>query len=343
MLWALALVTPDALARDRLEQFQEIVGRASGSTVERLAPALYALVDEEILENMTSGGVFASEAFIQERLDGFSGTWGGAHFRVRRLPGPTPSGPARGETTIALYSMEGLEGSGSVRVFGSGGDGAVLLRSLTHEGTPEVHEWPPAAGGSLQFAVSWVGGALGRGGRMLRVEVWRRRAAGISRVWSTAVDAPDGLVASDVRITRGEIALRYEARYPGWKPGCEGQTEHEDLYRVGPSGDGVRLVRRRVVNGWHRELWQTVTRFFDALDRRDSRVLAELVPDASVRARIPRALVPEPACEGRPQESPATAIIAATEEGERRRTPWSLWWRQIPGGWRLSGAAPVLE
>ncbi|MDP2627757.1 MAG: hypothetical protein Q8Q58_12735, partial [Candidatus Rokubacteria bacterium] len=90
MLWALALVTP-ADARDRLEHFQEILGRASGSTVERLAPALYALVDEEIIENMTSGGVFASEAFIQERLDGFSGVWGGAHFGVRRLPGPTRS------------------------------------------------------------------------------------------------------------------------------------------------------------------------------------------------------------------------------------------------------------
>ena len=105
----------------------------------------------------------------------------------------------------------------------------------------------------------------------------------------------------------------------------------------------MRLVRRRVVSGWHRELWRTVTRFFDALDRRDTGVLAALVPDASVRARIPRALVPEPACEIRPRESPQTAIVAATEAGERRLTPWSLWWREIPGGWRLSRATPVLE
>jgi len=40
-------------------------------------------------------------------------------------------------------------------------------------------------------------------------------------------------------------------------------------------------------------------------------------------------------------------VVAATEEraaGARApRSPWSLWWSRDPRGWRLAGAAPVLQ
>ena len=237
---------------------------------------------------------------------------------MRRLPRAGSAGSAHGETTVGLYAMEGLAGGGSARVFSSGGGSAGLLASLAHEGTPQLHEWPPAGDGAPQLALSWLGGGEGGSGRRFRVEVWRRDARALSRVWSTAEAVGAELVASEVRIARGEVRLRYEARYPGWKPGCEGQTEHEDVYRAGPMAPGVHLARRRVVNGWHRELQEAVTRF-------------------------PLGLVPEPACEVRPPESPEAVVVAATDERPPRRAPWSLWWRRHGRGWRLTGAAPVLQ
>ncbi len=330
-------------ARDRLERLQGLVRQVGEAAPEALAAELAALVDEEILENLRTGGVFASEAFIQERLDALTGAWGGARFGVRRLPRAGSASSAQVETTVGLYAMEGLAGGGSVRVFSSGGGSAGLLASLTHEGTPQLHEWPPAGDGAPQLALSWLGGGEGGGGRRFRVEVWRRDARALSRVWSIAEAVGAGLVASEVRIARGEVRLRYEARYPGWKPGCEGQTEHEDVYRAGPMAPGVHLARRRVVNGWHRELQEAVTRFFDALARQDRRVLAELVPESPLRARLPLGLVPEPACEVRPPESPEAVVVAATDERPPRRAPWSLWWRRHGRGWRLTGAAPVLQ
>lgn len=329
-------------ARDRLDRLQELVRQAREAAPEALAAELAALVDEEILENLRSGGLFASEAFIQERLDTLTGAWGGARFAVLRLPRGGPAGVARGETTVGLYALEGVGGTGSVRVFSSGAGAAALLGSVTHEGTPQLHEWPPAADGAPQLALSWLGRGEG-GGRRLRVEIWRRDGSALSRVWSTEEAVGAGLVASEARIARGEVRLRYAARYAGWKPGCEGQTEHEDLYRAGAMARGVALARRRVVNGWHRELQGAVARFFDALERHDRRALAQLVPEPPLRARIPQGLVAEPACEMRPPESPEAVVVAATEEGPSRRTPWSLWWRRHGRSWRLTAAAPVLQ
>ncbi len=87
-----------------------------------------------------------------------------------------------------------------------------------------------------------------------------------------------------------EIRVRYEPDYPGHAPGCEGQTEAEDVFRSSP--ENGTLVRRtsRQLNGWHRELRATVAQLFDALAARDEASLAKLVPDVHVRRRLPSTL-----------------------------------------------------
>jgi hypothetical protein len=188
------------------------------------------------------------------------------------------------------------------------------------------------------------------------VDVWRAGAVGIARVWSTELAFPDGLRAADWRLGVGELILRYDLRYPGWKPGCDGQAEQEEVFRQG--ADAVASIRRQTLNAWHRDLSREVTRFFAAMESGDRRALAELVPDAALRARLPGALVAEPVCDmageaTKPAASagsstvPSTVVVAATEErpdhGSASRSPWSLWWSRQPRGWRLAGAAPVLQ
>ena len=84
-----------------------------------------------------------------------------------------------------------------------------------------------------------------------------------------------------------------------------------------------------------------------AVESGDRRALAELAADPALRARLPQALVPEPACDAANAESPGTVVVAATEErgagAPAPRSPWSLWWSRDPRGWRLAGAAPVLQ
>src|SRR5262249_39797790 len=80
-----------------------------------------------------------------------------------------------------------------------------------------------------------------------------------------------------------------------------------------------------------------------ALAAGDRRTLAELVPDAALRARLPRGLTPEPACDSQNPDTPSVAIVAAgvaTPSGGH--APWSLWWGRTPSGWRLTRAAPAL-
>ena len=106
---------------------------------------------------------------------------------------------------------------------------------------------------------------------------------------------------------------------------------------------GLTLVHRRVVNGWHRELQSAVTRLYSALGTDDRHVVAELVPDPSLRARLPRELRAEPVCDARDPARPGTVIVAATREHDQQREPWSLTWRGGARGWRLAAAAPVLQ
>ena len=101
---------------------------------------------------------------------------------------------------------------------------------------------------------------------------------------------------TDWRTQAGELVVRYEPRYPGWKPGCAEQFEHEDHYRLASAG-GLALSRRQVANGWHRELGVAADRLFRALAEEDARTLGLLVPAPALRARLPKGLGPEPVCE----------------------------------------------
>ena len=351
LLAALALggggVPGAALAQggDRLETFRALAAAVGGAPGAAAVGALYTLVDEEILDNLQSGGLFASPEFVGERLEAFNAAWGGARFRVLRLG--RENGPRA--LTVALYGLSGTDGPGSVRIFTGRGPDATLARTITHEGAPEAYPWPDTRAGAPQLALSWSGAPDGVGRSPLRLEIWRLGASGLTRAWSTAETYADGdgLRAVAYHVGAGEILLRYELRYPGWKPGCDGQTEQEELLRHVAATDGIAIVRRQTHNGWHRDFARAVARFFAAVESGDRRALAELVPDPALRARLPQALVAEPACDAANAESPGTVVVAATEEraagAGSPRSPWSLWWSRDLRGWRLAAAAPVLQ
>src|SRR5262245_9817716 len=88
-------VTGSAGAADRLDRFREVVETRAAALegadpdgLEALRRELWSVVDEEIAENLGSGGPFASAPFLQERLEAFAAAWGGASFRLRPLGGP---------------------------------------------------------------------------------------------------------------------------------------------------------------------------------------------------------------------------------------------------------------
>lgn len=343
---ALACATGIGEPADRLERFRQLAGSRLGPQAltgaevsDEVIAEIYALVDGEIVESIQSGGPFASRGFLQDRLDAFNQAWGGAAFQLFR----PRRGSERGSLAVGAFVLSSGGHGNSVRVYSRRDGARALVRTVLHQGVPEIHDWPSTKGGTPQFAVSWLGAPSGRGSRALRLQVWRQRGDDVTLLWSTAKLYPDGLWASDFAVREGSMFVRHELRYPGWKPGCDGQTEQEDVYRYVPSTEGLRLARRRVFNGWHRELQRTVGRFFKALEDGQRRTLAELVPDPSLRSRLPARLVAEPACELQNPETPGTVVVAATEERASGRAPWSLWWSRTPRGWRLAGAAPVLQ
>jgi hypothetical protein len=253
-------------------------------------------------------------------------------------------GGGRAPLTLGVYGLSGFEGSGSLRVYTGTGPGAALAASSTQDGLLEVQPWPVGPDGVARALALWSGPAAAHGARVLRAELWEERApARVRRAWSTAAEWPDGLPVSDWRARPGGLVVRYEPPYPGWKPGCPGQLEHEDHYRLAADG-ALALARRQVHNAWHRELGAATERFFRALAADDRRALGLLVPASGLRARLPRGLVAEPVCEQAGPEGPRGAVtVAATEVREGRRVPWALAWTRAPAGWRLQAAAPVLE
>src|SRR5262245_58189821 len=210
-------------AEDRLTRFSELGRLLSGSN-EAEGPVdsdaalaeLFALADAEIVENLRAGEPYASAPFIQERLDAFMAAWGGARLRIHRLGRTGEATPL----TIGVFAVPASAAPGSVRVYGSRVGGEVtLLVASTHDGVPELHAWPPARDGASQFMVTWLGAASGLGGRPLVVELWRRsRREGAERIWNSATVFADGLSALGLGVRNGAMAIRYEARYPGWKP-----------------------------------------------------------------------------------------------------------------------------
>ncbi len=317
---------------DRLERFRELVSsRLALGDLDADNPLdayrdIYALLDDEIVESLASGGVFASSEFLQDRLDGFGDTWGGAQFRLTRL----------GRLVVGAFRLTEAGGGNSVRVYGPLRDEAALLATLYRDGRPSVT--PLAAGGEPQFLATWEGTPSGRGTRPLRIDLVRAHADGVRVTWSTATLFPEGLHARAWAVRAGELRLRYELHYPGWTPGCEGQTEQEDVYRLAPAPGTLTRVSRQQYNAWHRELHAAVTRLFTALAEGDEPALTAVVPDPALRARLP-ALVPEPACDAA-DGMRETVSIAAT--GADRR-PWTLTFRRTGIRWRLASASPVLE
>src|SRR5258707_683384 len=173
-----------------------------------------------------------------------------------------------------------------------------------------------AAGGEPQFLAAWEGAPSGRGTRPLRVDLVRAHADDVRVTWSTATLFPDGLHARAWAVRPGEIRLRYELRYPGWTPGCDGQTEQEDVYRLAPAQSTLTRVSRQQHNAWHRDLHAAVARLFAALAEGDEPSLATVVPDAALRARLP-ALGPEPACDAA-DGGRETVSAAAASRGRGR-------------------------
>ena len=91
---------------DRLDRFRELAASrlALGQILEADAPdeayrEIYAVLDDEIVESLASGGPYASLAFLQDRLDSFADAWrerdhgrgdlngGMAVFRPCKFPG----------------------------------------------------------------------------------------------------------------------------------------------------------------------------------------------------------------------------------------------------------------
>ena len=319
-------------AADRLERFRDLartrLGLAEIVDPENPAEAyrdIYALLDEEIVESLASGGVFASVEFLQDRLDAFGEAWGGAHIRLGRV----------GRMLVGAFRLTDGPAGNSIRLYGRLRDEAALLATMYRQGRPTVHPLPPAGDGA-QFLAAWEGALSGRGTRELRIDLVRLRDDGVQIAWSTAALFPDGLYARSYAVRPPEIRLRYELHYPGWTPGCEGQTEQEDVYRIAPGAAVVTRTSRQQHNAWHRELHATVAGLLSALAAGDDAAVAVLVPERDLRARLP-SLTAEPACDAADAARDVVSIAASGPEGR----PWNLTFRRAGTRWRLTGAAPV--
>jgi hypothetical protein len=338
-LWGWVTLTPDVPSYgharggppDRLERFRELATTrlASEQLLDSDHPheahrELYALLDEEIVESLASGSIFASTAFLQDRLDAFGEAWGGAHFTLTPL----------GRLVVGAFEL-GNAGN-SIRVYGRLHEEPALLATMYREGHPAVHTLPAAGPG---FVAAWEGAPSGRGTRALRVDVVRPYAEGVHVTWSTADLFPDGLLARGYVLRGADLRVRYEVRYPGWTPGCGGQTEQEDVYRLAPSGAGFVRVSRQEHDAWHRVFRGAVARVFAALAVGDQPALAALVPDKDLRARLP-ALAPEPACDAQEGSGHDTVSVAAVTADHR---PWTLTFRRAGALWRVTAASPVLH
>jgi len=338
MLGATALTTdrPDAAGPvDRLDQFRQLArSRASlGNGAADASPDayrdLYALLDEEIVESLGTGGLYASPGFLQDRLDAFGEAWGAAEVDVVRV----------GRFVVGAFQMSDVPGANSVRVYGRLGGEAALLTTLSRDGRPTVYPWRPAPSGASQFVAAWEGPATGRGIRALRLDLVRQQGDDLRVVWSSTDLFPDGLMARAYSVRGDEIRVRYEPDYPGRTPGCEGQTEAEDVFRSSLESGTLVLRAGRQVNAWHRELRAMVAQLFDALAAGDESSLARLVPDAQMRRRLPPTLRPEAACDAADSTAnPQSVSVAATAA----HTPWALTFQRGGARWRLAAAGPVL-
>jgi hypothetical protein len=326
-----------ASASDRLDRFRALAATrltlADVADRERAAEAyreVLALLDEEIVDSLASGSFFASPAFLQDRLDGFADAWGGASLRLTRI----------GALTVGAFHLGDGGGAGSVRVYGAPRGEAQLLTALQRTARPSVHTLSPGPAGTAQFAVVWEGEPTGRGTRPFRLDLMRQRGDEVAVAWSTADVAPEGLTVRDYRVRGNEVRVRYELHYPGWSPGCDQQTEQEDVFRLAADGSAFTRVSRLQYNAWHQVLHRAVAGLLEALAAGNHQAVAALVPDPRLRERLPSALALEPACDAADGPNPSAVSVAASA-GEQG--PWTLTFRRRGGTWRLGTAAPVLQ
>jgi hypothetical protein len=320
---------------DRLDRFRALAA-ARLALVEAVDPAraaetyreIYALIDEEIVESLASGSVFASAPFLQDRLDGFADVWGGASLRLLRV----------GRLTVGAFQLGDSPGASSLRVYGALHGEPQLLATLHRQGRPLLYPLPVGAG-PAGFLVVWEGVATGRGTRVLRLDLVRERGEDIAATWSSLAEFPEGLMARAWRVRGREVRVRYELHYPGWIPGCEPQAEQEDVLRLADDGTALVRVSRRQYNAWHVALHRAVSGLLEALATGNGTVLATLVPDAGLRQRLPTGLARDPACDAPDAPEPAAVSVAAVAD-ER---PWALTFRRSGGQWRLTAATPVLQ
>ena len=323
-------------ASDRLDRFRALA--ASRLSIAELVDAdraqqaygeVYALLDDEVVDGLASGGVFAAPAFMQDRLDGFAEVWGGASLRLHRVGG----------LTIGAFQLGEGPGGSAVRVYGAQGGETRLVATYQRQGRPTLYPLAQPNGRAAGALIVWEGKPTGWGTRALRVDLVRQRGDDVAVVWSTAELFPDGLMARHWRVRGAEVRVRYELHYPGWIPGCESQMEQEDVFRPGPDAD--RFVRSglRQHNAWHRALHQAVAGLVEALASGDSARMAILVPNARIRAQLPPRLERAAACDAPDGPEPVTVSVAATAEDG----PWTLMFRRSGGQWRLTAATPVLE
>jgi hypothetical protein len=287
---------------------------------------IYALLDDEIVESLASGGVFASLGFLQDRFDAVSEAWGATVVRVMRA----------GPLTVGAFQLSDAPAGNSVRIYGRLRDEAALLGTLARPGRPRLHALP-ADGRGAHFLTVWEGALAPHGTRALRIDHVRQHGEGVRVAWSTADVFDDGLFARAWSVRGRDIVVSYEVRYPGWTPGCDGQTEHEDVYRLTPGGTFSRIARRHT-NAWHRDFHASVARLYAAISAGDRTALSGLVPDAALRGQLPSTLRPEPACDATETGRPDRVSVAASAE----RGPWQLTWERRSGVWRLVQAAPVI-
>ena len=335
-LLALAASVSAGPVPDRLERFRALVSAQlsttqildAGGAAEAYREA-YALLDGEIVESLGSGGVFASTAFLQERLDAFSDAWGGAAARVVRL----------GPLTVGVFQLGERATANSVRVYGRLRDEAALLTTFARDGRPTLYPLPAGAGGAVQFLMAWDDVTSGGVARPVRFDVARQQGDNVRVVWSSADVHPEALVARNYAVRGTELRVRYELRYPGWVPGCDGQTEQEDVYRLTPATGSFARVAQRQYDAWHRELRASVTRLFAALAAGERQVVAGFVPDPRVRDKLPARLEAEPVCDA-PGGPKGQQVSVGASDGNR--SPWTLTFQREGTRWRVTAAAPVI-
>lgn len=340
-LWLMtgpAAVSAPAAEADRLDRFRQLAtSRLGALELSGSEPSpevfreIYAILDEEVLESLKAGSVFASAGFLQEQLDAFGGMWGGSAFRIFTLPAAN--------LTVGSFQLSAEGWGSSVRVYRRAGTRAELLTAIHRSGIPHLYTVPPTRTGADQILVVWVGPASPRGTRALQIELWRQEGDRVRTAWSTVDLFGPHLYATAYEVRGREITVRYEARYPGWKPGCEDQTEQEDHYRYVPASETFVLARRETHNGWHRELHATVERLLVALSQGDQQVLSALGLAPELRRELPSRLEPEPACDILDGPSARIATVSATAPGDLRR--WALRFQRTREGWRFTGAGRI--